>query len=329
MDRPENPRLSFIVPVYNAAGTIGPLLEQINRVAAAGTEIVLIDDASTDESRDLIRAAAARQDNIVPLFHAINAGAGSGRNAGFAAARGRYAMFLDADDVFHPDAVHAPLRMMEQDRDIDAAIFQYRYTDGIDRTYQGMSYADERIFGTILAGRGETVTTIAASPELVRVTNYPWNKIIRTSRYRDIGPLFGTTRVHNDILAHWHVLLNARKILVSGSRVCTHVVPVDGGNITNAMSEKRLDLFVALEQTYALLDGFPSLKRRCAPHFWDLAIVLSSWAEARIRADLKPRFQEARRRLIGAMDLEDLLALRRQGHHAVADRIVDAFSRKG
>ena len=69
----------------------------------ADWELILVDDASTDGSRDLARALAAGDPRIRLIERAANGGAAAARNDGIRAARGRLIAFLDADDRWHPE----------------------------------------------------------------------------------------------------------------------------------------------------------------------------------------------------------------------------------
>jgi hypothetical protein len=97
----DRPLVSIVVDNYNYARflprSIGSALGQTyDRV-----EVVVVDDASTDGSADVIRGFGSR---VVPVLKAENSGLGAAFNSGFAASRGDIVMFLDADDYLYPDA---------------------------------------------------------------------------------------------------------------------------------------------------------------------------------------------------------------------------------
>lgn len=95
------PLVSVIVNNYNYARYVGAAIESALAQTYPRTEVVVVDDGSTDASRAVI---AGFGDRVVPVFKP-NGGQGSAFNAGFAASSGAIVMFLDADDVLMPEAV--------------------------------------------------------------------------------------------------------------------------------------------------------------------------------------------------------------------------------
>ena len=75
----ENGMISIIVPVYNVVGVLERSIESIERQTYSNTEVLLVDDGSTDGSGKLCDELASRYDNI-RVFHQKNGGAASARN---------------------------------------------------------------------------------------------------------------------------------------------------------------------------------------------------------------------------------------------------------
>lgn len=94
------PTLSIIIPVYNAAGVVADMLDSIMKQDYTDYEVLVVDDKSTDQTREVVeRFAEAHKDkNFRLIKQANNQGAASARNRGIKQARGKYLMFLDADD---------------------------------------------------------------------------------------------------------------------------------------------------------------------------------------------------------------------------------------
>lgn len=95
-------KVSVIIPVYNSQKFIGSCLQRVLAQSLQETEIVCVDDGSTDDSADII-AQTEQRDSRVKLIRQENAGPGPARNAGIAAATGEFVAFLDADDRYSSD----------------------------------------------------------------------------------------------------------------------------------------------------------------------------------------------------------------------------------
>jgi glycosyltransferase involved in cell wall biosynthesis len=95
------PTVSVIIPYYNRAHTIGRAIDSVLRQTMSDFEILVVDDASSDEVTVAL-APYAGDARVRLLRHAANRGPGAARNTGVAAARGRFVAFLDSDDLWLP-----------------------------------------------------------------------------------------------------------------------------------------------------------------------------------------------------------------------------------
>jgi len=99
MDNPCGPTVAAIVPAHNAKTYIERCLQGLLGAGFSEREIVLVDDASTDQT-----ATVARMLGIEPLVLASNAGAAEARNIGACTSDADILFFVDADVVVHSDA---------------------------------------------------------------------------------------------------------------------------------------------------------------------------------------------------------------------------------
>ena len=104
-------RVSIIINNYNYGRFLGEAIESALGQTYGNTEVIVVDDGSTDESRSVIDGFGQR---IVPVFK-DNGGQGSAYNAGFAASRGGIICFLDSDDTLLPRAVEVATELMDDD----------------------------------------------------------------------------------------------------------------------------------------------------------------------------------------------------------------------
>lgn len=95
----ENPKISIIVPVYNAECHIRNGIRSLVNQTFKDIEILCINDGSTDHSLDILNELQAI-DSRIKVFNQENKGPGVARNLGVENARGKYIMFMDADDTY-------------------------------------------------------------------------------------------------------------------------------------------------------------------------------------------------------------------------------------
>ena len=102
--------VSIVVPCYNAERFLPETLESALLQTYPHTEIIVIDDGSTDGTAEIIRAYAGR----VTAEFGPNRGASAARNRGTALARGEFIQYLDADDLLPPDAIEHRVAAMRK-----------------------------------------------------------------------------------------------------------------------------------------------------------------------------------------------------------------------
>src|SRR5712671_775017 len=104
--------VSVIVPVYNEVAHVDELLRAI-QASPVKKEIIIVDDGSTDGTREKLQALQAF-DDVTIVFHEKNFGKGAAIRTGLAYARGEYVLIQDSDLEYDPQDYSALLRPLEQ-----------------------------------------------------------------------------------------------------------------------------------------------------------------------------------------------------------------------
>lgn len=141
-------KLSIIIPCYNCEKTLEEAVASCytQDLADDAFEIIMVDDGSSDSTRQVMESVAAKHPNITLLFHEKNKGGGAARNTGIRAARHEIIYCLDSDNYF---AEHSVQQMLDYLTETDAdgvafyerrfftnsnsQSFEYRYNKATDR----------------------------------------------------------------------------------------------------------------------------------------------------------------------------------------------------
>ncbi len=94
-------KLSIVIPVYNEKKTLAEIVRRV-QATPYNKELIIVDDASTDGSREILRQLAQEYDNIRPFFHERNQGKGAALRTGFSHVQGDVVLIQDADLEYNP-----------------------------------------------------------------------------------------------------------------------------------------------------------------------------------------------------------------------------------
>ncbi|MBL8014066.1 MAG: glycosyltransferase, partial [Candidatus Omnitrophica bacterium] len=125
----KNPLVSVIIPTYNRSALIGESLKSALGQSYKNIEIIVVDDGSTDNTRDVVAAFAP----AVEYIYKPNSGPAATRNVGIAKARGEFVAFLDSDDLWEPAKIEKQLQCFEENPQAAMVSSNFRYIDGKGR----------------------------------------------------------------------------------------------------------------------------------------------------------------------------------------------------
>lgn len=167
-------KYSIIIPVYNAESTLRRCLDSLLCQLAPETELILINDGSTDRSEEICLAYAGKNSNIL-CRTTDNRGVSAARNLGLSLARGRYVLFVDSDDYVSQDYFREIGRVLDRD-DPELVIFAHRLF--------GRNTYVVPVENRSIRDRGELLQVIARYLRMGEL-NTLWSKVFRRDIIED------------------------------------------------------------------------------------------------------------------------------------------------
>ena len=228
--------VSIIVPVYNSENYIDRCLKSILGQTYEDLEIVLVNDGSTDRSKEIMERYAAK-DKRIKIVNQENQGVAAARNTGLDNATSEYILYIDSDDWIEKNMV-ARLVALSQDVDMvfcgnDAAI----------------SPAEVKKQDTITTEIWEHTQIIREFVKHQIISGMLWNKLIRR-RLTDGCRFNPNTGYGEDAEFLWQVLQNTNKMLVT-NEILYHHVPADHSISHLAYSAKKYSAILMWEKINA------------------------------------------------------------------------------
>lgn len=177
--------ISIIIPAYNVAEYLPRALDSILKQTLADYEVILVDDGSTDDTRNICDDYA-RRDGRICAIHQQNAGAPAARNAAIERAGGKYLYFMDGDDWAEPDMLRDMYDIAENSgAELVVAGFYIDTGYGSGKYWTQTNSADDAVYESAEAFRR------ASAPLFDKNLLYtPWNKLYLAERVKRLGIRF-------------------------------------------------------------------------------------------------------------------------------------------
>lgn len=130
----QSPLFSIIVPVYNAEKWLNDTVASVTSQSNTNWELLLVEDGSSDSSKEIISELAANDGRIKPIFK-DNGGVSAARNRGLQEATGQYIIFLDADDMLAEDTLRTYSDIIAQHPEMEI-IKASHYVKNFDKFFE-------------------------------------------------------------------------------------------------------------------------------------------------------------------------------------------------
>lgn len=219
------PLLSVVVPAHDAAPWIEELLDSVLAQGVASLEVLVVDDRSTDGTREIVEGISQRDGRVRRLESSSPGGAGA-RNSGAAIARGEYLVFADADDIVPPGAYRSMLDSLAASGS-DLVIGDHL------KFSPTATWSPTRRWYPFDAGLRRT--TLAETPALL-TGRACWNRMFRRSFWEREGLRFPDVGHADDIVPMTRAVVRATAIDVVPD--CVYLYRERGGGDTGSMSNR-------------------------------------------------------------------------------------------
>ncbi len=246
----ENPFVSVIMPVYNAAEFIEQGMDTLVNQTMRNIEIIVVDDGSTDRSLEILNNYAAK-DSRVRVFTQQNKFAGAARNLGLANARGEYVIFLDSDDFF-ARSLCEDAYFKGKVHNADVVLFGAKHYNNATGQYKEAKW----LLNGYLAPQKQPFNYRDCPDVLYRITTpAPWTKMFRREFVQKAGLQFQNLHNTNDLYFTYTAMALAERIATLDKALVYYRVGLE----TNLQTKKKRHPFCFHEAYQAWHDKLAEL----------------------------------------------------------------------
>lgn len=124
------PKVSVIIPIYNAEKFISKTIESVIAQTYPDWEIIAVDDGSTDKTPAILNEYKKKLSKKLRIITQKNSGVSIARNTGIAAAEGKYIAFLDHDDLWTPEKLEKQVKLLDSNKELGLVYSDSYVIDG-------------------------------------------------------------------------------------------------------------------------------------------------------------------------------------------------------
>ena len=261
-----HPKVSVIIPIYNAAEFLNECLDSILEQTLRDIEVICVDDGSQDNSLEILENYT-KKDKRLKVITQANQGAGMARNNGMEFAKGDYLCFLDSDDFFDENMLKSAYESAVS-CNADICVYNADLFNNTTKEFQPCTWSFRRQFFPDKQPFSPLDKDV--KDNIFRMFNgWPWDKLFRREFVEKKGLQFQSLRTTNDMFFVFVGLAKAKRI-VTVDKILVHQ-RVEVKSSLSRTREKSWDCFYI-----ALLAMQEELKRSGIYKILERAFV--NWA---------------------------------------------------
>ena len=251
--------LSIVVPVYNVEPYLTKCIDSLLQQDIPPTEyeIILVDDGSTDDSGDLCDEYAVNYGNI-RVIHQPNGGLSAARNAGVAAAEGKYIQFVDSDDYLNANILAGIIGQMER-QSLDILRINYQNVNEKGQVFEPNKYSKPFVDYSEEVCDGLTFLN-----ERLGFACYAIQFVVKASLLHQEGNAFKEGIFYEDMEWAPRILLQAKRIASSPTMVYNYLYRQNSITRNISLDKKRK----SIEDKIYLIEHFAALRQELSDDRW-------------------------------------------------------------
>jgi len=233
--------VSIIIPVYNCAQYLPQCIESVVNQTYKNIEIILIDDGSTDESRNICDRYA-QKDNQVVVVHEENGGPSAARNKGIEISKGDFIFFLDGDDYLENEAINLLVTCCNQNKaDIIIGDFYKVNETRVNSGHERFFYGDKLMGNEQIV---EYAICYLNKPNRFPLFAYSWGRLFKTSIIKN-NKIFFNTDLHTfeDVAFNFNYLGYANSVFFLKTIIYNHRIHSNYSSATMAVGDNLEQMF--------------------------------------------------------------------------------------
>ena len=241
--------ITIIIPVYNVEKYLKECLHSIVNQTMRNIQIICVNDGSTDNSIHILRTYA-KQDKRIEIIDKAHEGAGKARNAAYPYIKGKYVLFVDADDWIELNTCDKLFTIAENTK---AQLVQFLFYVK-DQQKHTQWYFEERIryefYQNNLKYQESQENLLSDKISNLQIIHV-WNKLWETSFLRNNNLHFNeSTRIGEDMIMSWTSIILANKIIVLPEKLYYHRC------IETSLSHSKNDYYIDMIDNYNKIYNF-------------------------------------------------------------------------
>lgn len=239
-----NEMITVIIPVYNAEEYLDECINSVCKQTYKNLQIIIVNDGSTDASRDICERYATKDSRIL-LINKANGGQASARNVALNKTEGDYICFLDSDDMMKNDMLEK-LYKIHKKTESDIVVCGFQKFENKVQVNESNSVLEKTY------SKEEALLDICMDKYL---KTYVWNKLFVKSLFLNMR--FQAGRVFEDTALVANIMCQAKKIAYTSEKL--YYYRIREGSTVRQYSEKRyLDELWAYNQQLNLMNVYCS-----------------------------------------------------------------------